>query len=115
MALGRVISLTRKFMNTELENIETEITELQEKKGILDRASWEASEKIRNLKLRNAEIVYGIKLGSIVTVKGVEFQVGEINISTFRGKPWAKGFPKKKNGVYSQKLQNLYSDWEVVK
>ena len=70
--------------------------------------------EIREEKLRLYKEEYGIFVGCVVKDKeGKIFQVTSIEITSFN-KPWAKGHPKKKDGLFGTSVRNVYSDWEVI-
>jgi hypothetical protein len=69
--------------------------------------------KIRVEKLRIVEETYGIRVGSVVVVKGADYRVTKVDVRWGRDKPWLEGNPRKKDGTFGSRKRNLYSDWEL--
>jgi hypothetical protein len=72
----------------------------------------ELRKEIAEEKLRIVKETYGIDVGSVVTHKGQEYRIAEIQPGQY-GKPWLYGNPRKKDGTFGTAVRNLFSDWEV--
>lgn len=99
---------------TDLERITNRIATAGERAADARRqaAEWE---KVREgYILEFYELTLGLKVGSIVRFKGVEYQVTSIDTRRYPHKPWLTALPKKKDGTWSKSARILFSDWEVV-
>ena len=67
---------------------------------------------IYNARLLEAKDKYGVEIGGIVSCRGKEYRVVEIDTSW--GRPWLTGNPRLKDGTFGKANRNLFSDWEVV-
>ena len=65
--------------------------------------------EIRQLKVAAAAAA-GIAVGDIVTHRGREYKIESIDTS-WRGKPWIRGFKKLKTGEWSGVSTKLYGEW----
>jgi len=70
-----------------------------------------------DLLLKLAEIRWGVKPGVIVSTSKGEVLVAEVEtawLSLDSGRPWLRGYYKKKDGSWSTALHRVYREWELV-
>lgn len=57
---------------------------------------------------------YGVEPGVIVATKGGQMaKVETVEGKLFSGKPWVTARREKKDGTYSKRVSNLFSDWSI--
>jgi hypothetical protein len=55
----------------------------------------------------------GVKVGDIVTRRGEDYRVCEVEPPSMSGKAWVRGNPRKKDGTFGTAVRALYSDWTM--
>ena len=98
---------------SDIETIKSKIEALE----INSLEHREAISKNRKIvKELNYELAFkehGIKIGSVVKIKGEEYKVDELTFWSNR-EPTPRGFKRKKNGDWGARSQRIYGTWEVV-
>ena len=97
---------------TEIERLNNNIGNFKDKIKKLQCSIRECNGTLRRLQEQACELVYGVKVGSIVTSKGAEFMVTHVGCGCYPAKPWLKGVRRKKDGTWSKVEINFYL-WEV--
>jgi hypothetical protein len=92
-------------LDTDIKGLEAQIRELQSKQ-------FKLKDELRKLQLMRVYRDYKVKRGSIVTHQNAEYKVASIDVS-FGGKPWLKGYKRKKDGGWGKIDIHLYTEWEV--
>lgn len=93
-------------LKKQLEESQKELDDLRVQMSTLE------SER-HNLKLKIAELEYGVTVGCVVVdLEGAEFQVTRVDVRPTR-RPWIEGNPKKKDGTWGTAKRNLYDNWQL--
>ena len=103
-------------MRTEVE-IKAEIDTVQEMRDALGNQVSELEQRKRALLLELIEVLYGVKVGSIVKSNGKRYKVTNPLRSSWSdySRPWMTGVQQKKDGSWSEREVSIWRDWELVK
>jgi hypothetical protein len=82
-----------------------------------DALIQEITDKNEKLLIKYRFFIFGVKVGDIVKQPGtgILYKIKRFRHGTGKyDKPWVVGNPRKKDGTFSIKEINIYSDWVVV-
>jgi hypothetical protein len=87
------------------------VTDLEIKVQSLEDQLRDARESLEKARL----LEYPVKIGQLVTSRGKVYRLSSFNFRyANRGKPWARGEMRKKDGSFGV-VRELFSDWELLK
>ena len=97
-------------------SLAADVAELSAREEQLREALRALRVDLKAARLRHFEELYGLRLGSVVTYRGKEYRVTEIDAGYggLDGKPWLMGNPRLKCGGWGTSERHLYSYWMAV-
>lgn len=101
-------------MKTDIQQLKLQIKALEKARIPLEEQLSKLRQEARTLKLRLAELEFGVRVGAIVLFRGVRHQITAIDVK-WGDKPWLRGNPMKKDGTFGTAERHLYSNWEPTK
>ena len=91
------------------------LEELESKEKVLRQELSVIKAQIRQTKLEIIKEKYKCSIGTIVIYNSKLYKISFIDTTWFPGKPWVKGYQKKKDGSWGIGERDLYSEWELAK